>query len=95
MRQVRIAGAEDDIPAEVAIELGFQSGLDVDLGQNAEPFVLQRVDYSRPGPIERDTREMRPCTRKKGLLVWEQAWSYSFECAADRSSGWVLSTLAV
>ncbi len=41
MSQGRVAGAQDDVLAEVGVQLFLEGGLHVNLGQNAEAFFFQ------------------------------------------------------
>ena len=42
VRQLGIAGAQDDVLAKLPIELGLESGLDVDFGEHTESLGFQR-----------------------------------------------------
>ena len=56
LRQVRVAGAENHVAAEVGVELLLQRRPDVDLGEDAEPLLLQglgdALDRLRVGQVE-------------------------------------------
>ncbi len=43
MGEGRIAGAQDLVLPEVHVQLLLERGLDVDLREDAEPFILERI----------------------------------------------------
>jgi hypothetical protein len=56
-----------------------------DPGQNAEPFVLQRIDHSCPRLIEPAPGRCAVYP-KMGLLVWKEAWPFPFDLVVDYST---------
>ena len=52
MRELRIARAEDAIGTERLAELRLHGGADIDIGQHAEAFLLERLGRTRDRLVE-------------------------------------------